>query len=86
MGSHSKPIDPAPQPTWRELYFLALFEPNKTKADKQITKAKKALILREHELFTNSQAAFEREEINTALQALAALRRCLRRNRSDLAA
>ena len=86
MSSHCKPIDPTHHPTWRELYLLALFEPDRTKANKRIVEAEWALVLREHELFTNPQDTVEREEINTALHSLQALRRCLGRNQSDLAA
>src|SRR5215470_6271769 len=43
------------QHSWRELYLLALFEPDKTKANSRITEAEKALIRRERELFTNPQ-------------------------------
>jgi hypothetical protein len=52
--------------SWHELYLLALFEPDKTKAVDRIMVAERALVRRERQLFTNPQNSVELEEINLA--------------------
>jgi hypothetical protein len=55
----------------------ALFETDKRKIPERIAEAERALICREHELFTGTKNKFEREAVNTALHSLHALRSCL---------
>lgn len=71
---------------WRDLYLLALFETDSRKSAARIAEAEKALILREHELFTHPVAASERDAVNTALHALHALKHCLATRSTTLAA
>ena len=76
MTAHSAWF-PAPHHAWRDLYLQALFETDKSKICVRISEAERALLSREHELFAGIPDPAEREEVNTALHALSALRTCL---------
>ena len=77
MASPSLSVDSTAHASWRELYLGALFETDKRKIPERIAEAERALICREHELFTGTKNKSEREAVNTALHALHALRSCL---------
>src|SRR5436853_6569853 len=62
---------------WRSLYLNALFETDKTRLPGRILRAERALVEREHQLFTTTSSTDERVTVNNALNALHALRRCL---------
>lgn len=70
-----------PAPTapfsWRDLYLEALFEPDRSRMCSRITEAQRALLRRQHELFADSGGRVEREAVESALNALYALRTCL---------
>jgi len=61
---------------WRSLYLNALFETDKSRLPGRILRAERALMIREHELFTAPNNE-ERMVVTNALNALHALRRCL---------
>ena len=84
--SLSVSVDTIPRATWRELYLGALFETDKHKILERIAEAERALLLREHELFTRPQNHSEREAVNIAIHSLHALRSCLGHRNHDLAA
>ena len=63
--------------SWRNLYLQALFETDKTKISMRISEAERALLFREHELFTGVHNPAERDAVNAALHSLHALRICL---------
>jgi hypothetical protein len=71
---------------WRNLYLQALYETDKNKMCMRISAAERALLSREHELFTEVPDAAERDAVNTALHALSALRTCLSTSSNTLAA
>ncbi|HEY6184657.1 MAG TPA: hypothetical protein VIW67_20595 [Terriglobales bacterium] len=71
--SPEKPI----VPEWRSLYLTALFETDKSRLPGRILRAERALMIREHQLFTIPTADDERAVVVNALNALHALRRCL---------
>jgi len=71
---------------WRDLYLLAIFEPDHTKIPERIQEAERALIRREHELCADSQSSAEREAVINALHCLEALRHCSKTPRRELAA
>lgn len=81
---------PTPGPThhqsWHDLYLQALFETNKSKLPRSIAEAERALLIREHELFTGRQDPIEREAVNAALHALQALKSCMGINAAGAAA
>jgi hypothetical protein len=64
-------------PEWRSLYLNALFETDKTRLPGRILRAERALMIREHQLFSVSTDTEERTIVISALNALHALRRCL---------
>lgn len=60
---------------WKELYNAALFETDKNKLSERIAHAEWALTLRARELFhTDSEHFQERQAIDSAINALNALR------------
>ena len=63
-------------PEWRSLYLTALFETDKSRLPGRILRAERALMIREHQLFTTPANTEERMVVTTALNALHALRRC----------
>lgn len=71
---------------WRDLYLLAIFEPDHTRIPERIQEAERALIRREHELCTGPQSSAEREAVINALHCLDALRHCSKMPRRELAA
>jgi hypothetical protein len=70
----TKPL--SPMPFWRSLYMAALFETNRNQLPIRIREAEKALIIRERELFEIESSSSERQAVNSALNALRALRNC----------
>ncbi len=64
-------------PEWRSLYLTALFETDKRRLPGRILRAERALMIREHQLFTTPTNGEERMVVINALNALHALRRCL---------
>jgi hypothetical protein len=64
-------------PEWRSLYLTALFETDKSRLPGRILRAERALMIREHQLFTTPSTTNERAIVTNALNALNALRRCL---------
>jgi hypothetical protein len=76
MTAHSSSF-PTPHHAWRDLYLQALFETDKSKICVRISEAERALLSREHELFTEIPDPAERETVNAALHALSALRTCV---------
>lgn len=77
MGVHSASSLQPQDISWRNLYLQALFETDKTKISMRISEAERALLFREHELFTGIPDPIERDAVNAALHALHALRNCL---------
>jgi hypothetical protein len=69
--THTAPFD------WRDQYLQALFETDRARLASRIAAAEWALFQRERELFFASDGKAEREAVNNALHALAALRMCL---------
>lgn len=60
---------------WKELYNAALFETDKNKLSERIANAEWALALRARELFhTDSEHLQERQAVDSAINALYALR------------
>ena len=86
MAVYFAALPPVPPPHWRDLYLQALFETDKTKTTSLIAKAERALLTREHELFTTPHDRGEREAVNNALHALHALKSCMSINVTSLAA
>jgi len=71
------PVDQKPVvPEWRSLYLNALFETDKSRLPGRILRAERALMIREHQLFTMPSNG-ERAVVINALNSLHALRRCL---------
>jgi len=66
-----------PVPEWRSLYLTALFETDKSRLPGRILRAERALMIREHQLFSAPVDTDERMVVTNALNALHALRRCL---------
>ena len=64
-------------PEWRSLYLTALFETDKSRLPGRILRAERALMIREHQLFSATVDTDERMVVTNALNALHALRRCL---------
>ena len=62
---------------WRDLYLEALFETDRGRLCSRIMQAERALLRREHELFSDTSGTTEREAVTSALNALRALRTCL---------
>jgi len=80
MSAIPVPSHPGEKPQiseWRSLYLNALFETDKTRMPARILSAERALMRRERELFSIASDATERAIVNNALNALAALRRCI---------
>jgi hypothetical protein len=70
-------------PSWKELYQLAVYEPDLTKLPERIADAEAALVLRARELFYSSGNGVEEESLDDAMYILHALRNSLdRRSRS----
>lgn len=69
--------DSAPEPTWRDLYLLALLEADRVKLNERITAAENALIDRISDLSEDPNSIAEREAIGNALHTITALRSCL---------
>lgn len=80
LTAHTAPFE------WRDLYLQALFETDPAAIHCRISQAERALIRREHDLFTQAEARAEREAIINALNALNALRSCLGMERAAKAA
>ena len=64
-------------PEWRSLYLTALFETDKSRLPGRIFRAERALMIREHQLFTAPTNTDERTVVVNALNALQALRQCI---------
>ena len=64
-------------PEWRSLYLTALFETDKSRLPGRILRAERALMIREHQLFTAPTGNDERAVVINALNSLHALRQCL---------
>lgn len=79
-AAHTTPFD------WRDLYLEALFENDRSLMCSRITEAQRALLHRQHELFADSSGRVEREAVESALNALFALRTCLGLEKSPTAA
>ena len=86
MATLSAAFDSTQHTNWRDLYLSALFELDPTKTAARIVEAEKALIVREHELFSTPLDQVERDAVNTALHSLHALRNCLSINSTRFAA
>ena len=70
--------DPDTSPTWRALYVAALFETDEGRMVQRIDEAKKALMVRAHELFqTAGDHLQEQSAIEDTLQSLHALEQCM---------
>jgi hypothetical protein len=70
---------PASKFQWRELYRIALFEPDPEKIASDIARAESAIVLRARELFEEKGDHIEEEQaLDDALYALHALRGCSR--------
>lgn len=62
---------------WRELYFAALFEGNRSCLKTRIEQAERALVKRERELFLSTQESrTEQNALAAARNALSALKSC----------
>jgi ribonuclease HI len=79
---------PAPTPPyrWRDAYLTALFETDRGRVYSRIMEAERALLRREHELFTDTNGRAEQEAVSNALHALRSLRNCLGLVNADVAA
>jgi hypothetical protein len=86
MTAHSALLLSAGSPSWRDLYRLALYETDRGKISSRIIEAERALVLREHELFTRASEAAERAAVNSALHSLQALKDCLNPSRKRFSA
>ena len=65
-------------PSWRALYVAALFETDEGRMVQRIDEAKKALLVRAHELFqTAGDHLQEQSAIEDTLQSLHALEQCM---------
>jgi hypothetical protein len=65
-------------PSWRGLYVAALFETDEGRQAQRIDEAKKALVVRAHELFqTTGDHLQEQSAIEDTLQSLHALEQCM---------
>jgi len=80
---YRQPVDTACRPdlhasqAWRALYVAALFETDEGRMVERIAEAKRALVLRAHELFqTTGDHQQEQSAIEETLQSLHALERC----------
>jgi len=63
---------------WRALYVAALFETDEERMVQRIGEAKKALVVRAHELFqTGEDHVQEQSAIEDTLQSLHALEQCM---------
>lgn len=72
------PVNEKPMvPEWRSLYLTALFETDKSRLPGRILRAERALMIREHQLFTAPTSNDERAVVINALNSLHALRQCL---------
>lgn len=70
--------------SWRDLYRVALFEPDKSKSAIRIADAEKKIAARAREIVnTGDQDALERSELNVASYALVALRDWLEWNANE---
>ena len=64
--------------TWRELYTVELFEPDRNLIPARIAEAERAIVARAHELFSSGVDTIEEDQaLDDALYALHALRSCL---------
>ncbi len=71
-------------PSWRALYVAALFETDEGRMAQRIDDAKKALVVRAHELFLTAGDHLQEESaIEDTLQSLHALERCMVHLRSE---
>ena len=67
-----------PLPSWRKFYKAALTEPDAQKLPSRIEEARRALVLRSREIFSNSpNYGDESEAIEDAMYALRALENCM---------
>ena len=71
---------------WRNLYLQALFEIDDNLVATRIVDAERALIHRQDELSASMHGIAERRALINALNALNALRICLKRKRNRLPA
>lgn len=63
---------------WRELYRVALFEPNPEKIQEQIARAEWAIVLRARQLFgEEGDHVQEEQDLDDAQYALQALKSCV---------
>jgi hypothetical protein len=79
--SHHHEVLPGPahrSQSWYNAYMAALFESDRTGMAERIRSAEQLIVNRERELFTGSGNRAERDALAHALQALQALRSCLR--------
>ena len=74
--THS-PVEVYKSMAWYEAYQAALFETNRKLIPAQIMRAVQLILVREHELFSSETSWPEKRALNSALQALRALRNCL---------
>jgi hypothetical protein len=77
MNGNSPTTGVEPCASWRDLYMTALFETDRAKVPSRIQEAEKALVARARELFLLPGEVRERQAVNTALNALNALRDCV---------
>lgn len=76
---------PSSSHSWHDLYLKALFETDREKISGRIKDAERALLCREHELFSTPHCLVEREAVITALQSLCVLETCLQTKRKLVA-
>lgn len=71
---------------WRDLYKIALFEPDPARLSEHITRAESAIVERARQLFAQQGDHIEEEvALDDALYALQALRSCMQ-SRANAAA
>lgn len=70
---------PAPSELlWRELYRVALFQPNPGRLSEDIERAESAIVLRARQLFTEpGDNVEEKQALDDAMYALQALKSCV---------
>jgi hypothetical protein len=72
-------------PSWKDLYRVALHEPDRNKLPERIANAEIALVLRARELFYTSEDRIEEQEsLDDALCILRALRNSLKHGPSSV--
>jgi len=82
IGDTDRHSDLCASPAWRALYVAALFETDEGRMVQRIDQAKKALVVRAHELFQTAGDHLQEESaIEDTLQSLHALEQCRERLR-----